>query len=55
MAGRLESPVELALDGGDVDDVLVGSGDAQEQGLQPGVEEEGGDGVDELDFEEFDG
>jgi len=54
MAGRLGIAIELALDGGDVDDVFVAGGGAEHEGLEAGVKDEGRDGVDELDFEEFD-
>ena len=55
MAGGLELAVELAFDGGDVDDVLVALRGAHHERLEAGVEDEGGDGVDELGFEQFDG
>ena len=35
--------------------MLVAGGGAEHEGFEAGVEDEGGDGVDELDFEEFDG
>ena len=51
---RLEAAVELALDRRDVDDVLVALGRAQHQRLQPRVEDERRDGVDELRLEQLD-
>ena len=54
MAGGLEAPVELPLDRRDVDDVLVALGRAQHQRLQPRVEHERRDGVDELRLEQLD-
>ena len=53
--GGLEAPVELALHRRHVDDVLVALGRAQHQRLEPGVEDERGDGVDELGLEQLDG
>lgn len=55
MTRGLESTIELPFDGGDIDDVFVEGGHALKQGFQPGIDEERGDGIDQLDFEEFDG
>ena len=55
VAGGFPPAVELAFDGGDVDDVFVAFRGAEQEGFESGVEDEGSDGVDELDFEEFDG
>ena len=52
--GRLEAAVELALHRRHVDDVLVALGRAQHQRLEPGVEHERRDGVDELRLEQLD-
>ena len=54
MASGLEPPVELALDGRDVDDVLGAAGRLQHQRLEPGVEHEWGDGVDQLGLQQLD-
>ena len=54
MPRGLEPPVELPLDRRDVDDVLVALRRAQHQRLEPRVEDEGRDGVDELHLEQFD-
>ena len=51
--GRLEPAVELALDGGHVDDVLVALGRPQHQRLQAGVQHERRNGVDELHLQQL--
>ncbi len=51
---RLEAAVELALDRGHVDDVLVALRRAQHQRLEPRVEDERRHGVDELHLEQLD-
>ena len=51
VAGGFGVAIELAFDGGDIDDVLVAVGGAEHEGLEAGVEDKRGDGVDELDFE----
>ena len=48
------SAVELPLDRGDVDDVLVALGRAQHQRLQARVQDERRDGVHELSLEQLD-
>ena len=45
--------VELSFHCRDVDDVLVALGSAQHERLEPRVEQEGRDGVDELHLEEL--
>ena len=50
----LEVPVELALDGRDVDDVLVAARRAEHERLQAGVEDERRDRVHELRLEQLD-
>ncbi len=50
----LKIAVELALHRRDVDDVLVAPRSPQHQRLEPRVEHERGDGVDEVDLEELD-
>ena len=50
----LEAPVELALDRRDVDDVLVALGRAEHERLQPRVQDERRDRVDELRLEQLD-
>ena len=52
--GRLEAAVELPLDRRHVDDVLVALGRAQHQRLEPRVEHERRDRVDELRLEQLD-
>ena len=55
MSSRLGLPVELAFDGGDIDDVLVAFWRAKHQRFEARVKDERGDGIDEMHFEEFDG
>ena len=54
MPRGLEPAVELPFDGRDVDDVLVALGCRQHQRLEPRVEQERGDRVDELRLEQLD-
>ena len=54
MARRLEVPVELAFDRRDVDDVLVALRRAEHQRLEPRVEDERRDGVDQLHLQQLD-
>ena len=53
MPGRLEIPVELPFHRRDVDDVLVALRRAEHERLQTCVEDERGDRVDEMHFEQF--
>ena len=50
----LEAPVELALDRRHVDDVLVALGRSRHERLEPRVEHERGDRVDQLGLEQLD-
>ena len=55
MARGLARPVELPFDSRDIDDVLVASGRPQHQRLQPRIDDERRDGVDELHLQQLDG
>ena len=46
-------PVELAFDGGHVDDVFVALRRAQHQGLEAGIDDERRDGIDQLHLQQF--
>ena len=50
MARGLEATIELAFHSGDVDDVLVPFRGGQHQWLEPGVENEWCNGIDEVHF-----
>ena len=53
VAGRLEVPVELPFHRRHVDDVLVALGRAQHQRLEPRVDDERRDGVDQLHLQQL--
>lgn len=55
MAGGFADAVELAFDGGNVDDVFVALGGSEHEWFEAGVEDEWGDGVDQMHLKEFDG